>query len=160
MNQLRLFLLALAIGLVLVSCQPGAEGTATPAAEETATPATATPAEFNLGEPFTLAGGQAAVNSSAGLRLRFEEVLEDSRCPTEVECVWTGQARIALLVQQGEGEPIRVAFNTNPAPGQNQQTAEVGEYTIELQSLDPYPETTAAIPFQDYRATLIVSKAD
>jgi hypothetical protein len=141
----RFGFLVLLFGLMLVGCQLGIE-------------TEMNPASANLGEVFTVAAGEEATINGENLRLRFVEVLEDSRCPTEVNCAWTGQARIAITVQQGEGEPVTVAFNTNPAPDQNQQTAVVGAYTIELQSLEPYPQTTAAIPFEEYRATLVVRK--
>jgi hypothetical protein len=53
-----------------------------------------------------------------------------------------------------------VAFNTNPAPGQNAQTAQVGEYEITLLSLEPYPQTPEdPIDLEQYRATLEVSKS-
>src|SRR5687767_3708482 len=128
MNKLRLSLLVVVLAAALVGCQPG-QGT-----EEN-------PAQFNLDEVFTLGGGQEATINGENLRLRFEAVLEDSRCPTQVNCVWTGQARIAVAAQVGEEEPVTVEFNTNPAPDQNVQTAEVGGYTIELQGLEPYPQT-------------------
>ena len=54
--------------------------------------------------------------------------------------------------------PTTVEFNTNPAPGQTVKVADVGPYSIELQSLDPYPQTPDAIAFKDYRATLVVHK--
>jgi len=43
--------------------------------------------------------------------------VEDSRCPTQVNCFWTGQARTALDVQPDRSGWTRVEFNTNPAPG-------------------------------------------
>jgi hypothetical protein len=50
-------------------------------------------------------------------------------------------------------------FNTNPAPGQTRQTTEVGAYTVELKSLDPYPQTPDdATALEDYSATLLVRK--
>jgi len=56
---------------------------------------------------------------------------------------------------RGGGSTI-VEFNTNPAPGQTVTVAEVGEYSIELQFLDPYPQTPEdLIAFEDYRATLV-----
>lgn len=73
--------------------------------------------EFGLNEAFTLSGGQEGLIASEGLRLRFAEVVEDSRCPTQVNCFWTGQARIALDVQPDRSGWTRVEFNTNPAPG-------------------------------------------
>jgi hypothetical protein len=116
--------------------------------------------EYDLGQVFTLGGGDEAVIRGTDLGLRFTEVREDSRCPKLVECFWTGQARIAVLVQQSAGDPTTVEFNTNPAPGQNVQTARVGRYAIRLQSLDPYPQTPEeSTALGDYRATFTVDEA-
>ena len=113
--------------------------------------------ESNLNEAFTLAGGQEGLIPSEKLRLRFAEVLEDSRCPTHVECFWTGQARIAISVHPDGSGPTTVEFNTNPARGQTAKVAEAGQYRIELQSLDPSPQTPDdPIPFENYRAGLVV----
>jgi hypothetical protein len=143
----KLWLLALVLGMTLVGCQWGQK-------------AAARPLEFSIDKEFILAGGQEATIRGEDLRLRFTEVLEDSRCPTQVECYWTGQARIAVLVQPPGREPTTVQFNTNPAPGQNVQKAQVGEYTVSLQSLDPYPQTSdESIALEQYRATLVVHKA-
>jgi hypothetical protein len=120
--------------------------------------AAAAPPEYNLNEVFALGGGQQASIRGENLSLRFTDVLEDSRCPTAVDCVWTGQARIAVEVQPQGSAPTVTEFNTNAAPGQRLQTTRVGAYTIELQSLAPYPETTEPIAFEDYRATLLVTK--
>lgn len=92
--------------------------------------------------------------------MKFVNVLEDSRCPTEVECFWTGQARIVVEIAATGGDPVSVEFNTNPAPGQTIATATVSDYTIELLSLEPYPETIEqSIPLGDYRALLYVRTA-
>lgn len=142
--MIRGWLFAMALVLAVAGCQVSREARAD---------------SVGIDQPFTLHGGQEATISGQELRLRFTEVLEDSRCPTQVECFWTGQARIALAVTQGGSAPSTVEFNTNPAPGQNRQTADVSGYTIELQSLDPYPQTSEdAIAFANYRATLLVRK--
>lgn len=139
--------LAVLIGIALVGCG------SSPVAE-------AGPVTFTLNDAFPLRGGQEAATRDQDLRVRFTDVLEDSRCPTEVECVWTGQARIEIEVQPAGSDPTTTEFNTNPAPGQNVQTARVGEYTIRLESLDPYPRTTHESPaLEDYTATLSVQKA-
>ena len=121
--------------------------------------AEADPVEYTLGQEFSLTGGQEATISGENLRVRFTDVLEDSRCPTDVECFWTGQARIAVSVEPAGRAATRVDFNTNPAPGQNVQTVDVDDYTIALQSLDPYPRTPDdGIAFEDYKATLVVQR--
>jgi hypothetical protein len=144
--MMRLWVLVAVLGVALAGCQLNRE-------------ARADPLEFALDQEFVLSGGQEAAIRGENLVLRFSEVREDSRCPTQVECVWSGQARIALAVRPPVGEPTTVTFTTSPAPSQDNLTAEVGGgYTIWLRALDPYPQTTAAIPFQDYRATLAARK--
>lgn len=116
--------------------------------------------EAGLDQEFALHGGQQVTIRGADLRLRFADVLEDSRCPTEVECFWTGQARIAVDAELVQGAPTTLEFNTNPAPGQGRLTNDVGGYTIELKALDPYPKTPDASPeLTDYSATLSVRKS-
>ena len=121
--------------------------------------ADADPVTFTLGQEFTLGGGQEAVFDGGDLRVRFSELLEDSRCPTEVECFWTGQARIAVVVQ-AVGRPAATAyFNTNPAQGENEQSVRAGDVTVDLRSLEPYPRTPDdPIAFEDYRVTLLVQR--
>lgn len=121
--------------------------------------AQADPVDADLDQVFVLGGGQQATVRGENLHLRFSDVLEDSRCPTQVECFWTGQARVAIEVVPDGRAPTATEFNTNPAPGQNSQTTQVDGYTIELQSLDPYPQTIdESIALEDYRATLAVRK--
>jgi hypothetical protein len=140
----RLSLLVAVLLLALAGCQATRE-------------AEADPVEFALNQEFTVSGGQEAVISGEILRLRFSDVLEDSRCPTEVECFWTGQARIAVLVEPSGSPSTTVDFNTNPAPGQNVQTRRADGYTISLKSLDPYPRTPDdSIALDEYRATMSV----
>jgi len=121
--------------------------------------AEADPVEFALGQQFPLSGGQEATIAGENLRVRFTDVLEDSRCPTEVECFWTGQARIAAAVEPAGREATIVDFNTNLAPGQNVQSVDVDGYTIDLKSLEPYPHTPDdGVALEDYTATLVVRR--
>jgi hypothetical protein len=144
-NKLWTWPFVVLLGLALTSCQ----------VDE---PARADVPEFSLNEAFTLSGGQDGLIPSERLRIRFADVMEDSRCPTQVECFWTGQARIAVSVQPDGSGSTTVEFNTNPAPGQTVKVATAGQYSIELQSLDPYPQTPDPISLEDYRATLVVRK--
>lgn len=145
-SAVRRALSVAAMTMALTACQLGHE-------------ADADPVQFTLGQEFELGGAQEAVFSGEDLRVRFSELLEDSRCPTEVECFWTGQARIAVIVDQ-TGHPSATAyFNTNPAPGENMQTVQAGDYVVELKKLDPYPRTPEdGISFEDYKATLLVRR--
>jgi hypothetical protein len=141
----RLLFVAL-LALALAGCQMSRE-------------ADADPVTFTLGEQFSLGGGQEAVFGGGDLSVRFSELLEDSRCPTEVECFWTGQARIAVIVQSIGRAATTAYFNTNPAPGEGVTSVRAGDYTVELISLEPYPRTPDdPIAFEDYRASLVVNR--
>ena len=145
--MIRALLVAIATTLALMGCQHARE-------------AQADDVGFHLNEAFVLAGAQDAVIAGEQLRMRFDEVPEDSRCPVRVQCVWSGLARVDLVIQVQDAAPKTVAFNTNPAPGQNVQTVRVDDYVIELLSLEPYPQTAEdAIRLQQYRATLVVRKS-
>ncbi len=112
-----------------------------------------------LGDTFTLGYGETAVIQTEDLQFTFDEVLEDSRCPTQVQCFWTGQARLVITARQGDAAPVSLEFNTNPAPNENLQTISFGEYRVDLQSIDPYPqEADKSIELADYRVTLQVNK--
>jgi len=143
---MKTWLLIMALLLASVGCQSQA--------------AQADPTEAGVEQEFVLHGGQEVTIRGTDLRLRFTDVLEDSRCPTEVECFWTGQARIAVQAELGQGAPTTLEFNTNPAPGQGKLTNDADGYTVELRSLDPYPKTPDDSPaLTDYSATLLVRKA-
>ena len=114
-------------------------------------------ADPGLDRDFTLGGGQEA--SVDGLRVRFADVLEDSRCPARVACFWSGQARLTVVAQTEDAPPTTVEFNTNPAPSQDVSSVRVGDYTVTMRSLAPYPQTPEdATPLVDYRLTLSVAK--
>jgi hypothetical protein len=122
------------------------------------TPASLTPpVKITLGQPFSLALDQYGRLDSAGLGVKFYEMVEDTRCPRQVECEIPGWARIAIYAWVTNIEPIEFILNTDPATNRN--VVLYGEYQIRLLRLDPYPETPESdIAPQDYRATFVVSK--
>lgn len=136
---------ALALSVALTGCQ--------------VCQAAADPVAFALDRDFVLGGGQEASVDGGGLRVRFTDVLEDSRCPALVECFWTGQARLTVLVQPDGDTSTAIEFNTNPAPGQGVSSGRVAQYTVTMRSLEPYPQSPDdATPLEDYRVTLSVAK--
>src|SRR5262245_59037767 len=136
--------------------KPQPTKTATPKPTKTPVPQPTSLSTAELDEPFELAGGAETTVGSEGLLLHFESVLEDSRCPTQVECFWSGQARILITASQAGEETVKLEFNTNPAPDQTVDTLPAYNYSVQLLQLDPYPQTTNAIPFPDYQAQLLV----
>lgn len=115
--------------------------------------------EAQLNEPFILAGGQSIILSDANLQLTFTQVVEDSRCPKQVDCFWSGRIMIEVAVQQGSDAPQMITLETSVAPSEETNTVKVLGYTVYLANVDPYPDDPdVTIPFEAYQATLTVSQ--
>jgi hypothetical protein len=102
-----------------------------------------------LGRPFTLEIGQSAEVANTNLTVRFLAVPADSRCPTDVQCVWSGNARVDLRTGG-----VDRSLNSHEEP----RATDVGEYRIELIGLAPQPKSTESIAPASYSATLIVTR--
>ncbi len=87
---------------------------------------------------------------SNDLTIRFNSVLEDSRCPTGVQCAWEGNAEILLELSGGSLETVHL--NTG---AQFPRTEIYNGYTVTLQDLKPYP--TEGIHIDESRYTAILS---
>jgi hypothetical protein len=118
----------------------------------------ANPAEnsFELGDTVTIAFNQTAVLESDDLKITFTGITEDSRCPTNVECVWEGRA-VAGFKAEKKGD-IRVFNLTNNEQSEVEpkQSIEVFGRTVKLLDVLPYPENPASIPAGDYKVKFVV----
>ncbi|CAK8721339.1 hypothetical protein KKHLCK_10585 [Candidatus Electrothrix laxa] len=85
------------------------------------------------------------------LTIRLTSVLEDSRCPTDMQCAWEGNAEIMLELSGGDLETVHL--NTGP---QFPSTETYNGYTITLQELKPYPTEGMSIGESDYIAVLSI----
>jgi hypothetical protein len=145
----RLLLFVIALGLALTAC-------ATPPPRLTATPDASTAPR--LAQPFVLALGQSATLSDAPIKISFDGISEDSRCPKQVTCVWIERVVLDLTAQVGQGAPMTLTLATLHSPKQTNRAA-LDAYEIVLQSVQPYPETPDnPIRLEDYRAEFVVQR--
>jgi hypothetical protein len=84
----------------------------------------------------------------ARLSIRFVELVEDSRCPADAQCVWAGNAKIKIRVTMN-GRSHDISLDTN---GQHQAATAEG-YSIKLLSLTPAPRSNIRIDRNGYVAT-------
>ncbi|WP_437918465.1 hypothetical protein [Sphingobacterium sp. LRF_L2] len=85
------------------------------------------------GEQFFLADEQFNVT--------FSQVLEDSRCPEGVNCVWEGIAAVELTLTGTYTRPQTVKIATYNLPSKNySSTCNFNHYTLRLLKLEPYPK--------------------
>jgi len=99
-----------------------------------------------LDRDIELAPGQSAQAST--VRVTFEGVASDSRCPVDVVCVWEGDAVVRLLLSHPEGNGTKELHTAGP------RSASFQGIRIELVRLDPAPRTTQTIPPDRYRLVL------
>ena len=85
-----------------------------------------------------------------GVRIRPIDIVEESRCPSDVTCIQAGTVRVALLVVSGMGT------STNTMALGDEITTEAE--TITFVAADPDPISTSSISKEAYRLTFMVTK--
>ena len=110
------------------------------------------PDRVRADQPFDLGVGQTATTTD-DLRIRFDTVRSDSRCPMDVQCVRAGEAVIAITLSLPGEAAVGRELETVPAKSQTT----FSRFTITLSSLAPSPRSDRQIQPHDYIATFIVS---
>lgn len=103
-------------------------------------------------EQIVVKNGQQKVTKTGRLTVKFVELLEDSRCPANVTCVWAGIARVKLRLTKN-GKTADVELNTT----NNKSTIFQG-HSISLEGLQPRQTTTSKYSPSAYSATLSVAR--
>ncbi len=98
---------------------------------------------------FALRVGQEARVGGTMLRIVFLGVDDDSRCPSDVMCVWAGNAAVRIGVTYGTGPTVAYVLNTGIDP----RFADLASYRLTLTRLEPDPVSTSRIPAERYVAT-------
>ena len=110
-----------------------------------------------LGRSFTLKAGRQVTLQGGKLRIKFAAVEEDSRCPSDVTCVWAGNASVRLEVSARGKDNQNLTLSTGHGATFVSEREYHG-YKVRLVALNPYPRSTQHIAPGDYVATLLVTK--
>ena len=98
--------------------------------------------------PPTDAGPTARLGQFAytnGPRVRPIEVVEDSRCPALVRCVWAGRVRVLVLIElRGGNEELRTTLTLG-------ESLSVADGTLTLVAAEPAKMQPGAIDPRAYR---------
>jgi len=129
-------LLGLAAVLVLLACPPQ-DG------ERSA----------SLGETATLRVGDSVTVEGESLEVSFDDVLRDSRCPPDVQCIRAGEAVVVLTVTGDGGEGHRLELEVPPGGG---AASSYRDHRIRIVSLEPPASATRRIERKDYVLELVV----
>jgi len=109
---------------------------------------------IRLGQEFELKINQEAAIEGEGLAVVFESVVEDSRCPEGVDCIWSGNAKIRIRSSKQKHAPAPIELNTNVEP----KSSSYLDYEIKLVALKPRPKADKPVQSNEFKATLIITK--
>lgn len=110
------------------------------------------PRPLPLGEEVTLAPGETA---GSDVRLVFERVASDSRCPIDALCIWEGDALVVATLR-AVGAECAVELHT---AGSLPHEGTCAGYGVRLSRLTPAPRAASPVPASAYRATFVVTRA-
>lgn len=100
----------------------------------------------------TTPGGQANDDSAVGigdvarvgdLRIRPDKVAEDSRCPVNADCFWSGRIVLAVTIYHGTVESRAKISSIEPS--------RFADGILKLVSVTPEPHTEKIIRESDYQ---------
>lgn len=142
---------------VITRAAPTPNATIVSKPTQAATPPNGLPTQ-TLDAPFTTRIHQTQWLPDAQMQLTVNSVLEDSRCPSTVTCVWSGRAVFGLtLLQDGQ----LGYFRLSTMPPDAQRIVYFRGYAVELLEVAPYPQNPGeTIPDKEYRVKLVVRKQD
>ena len=101
-------------------------------------------APIALGTSTALRVGESRLVAGTSTSVGVTELVEDSRCPTGVQCVWAGRVRMALRL--GSNAATLATDSSFAAEG----------LSVRLDSVLPYPSSETRIATSDYRAFVTV----
>lgn len=109
---------------------------------------------FSLGlqHDFKIYGEYQTTDHS--LKFTITEI-NDSRCPSDVVCVWEGKADVKIEVESPLAGSIVLSTHQSSV---YTSIDTLGNYSFQLMDVSPYPISTKTIQLEDYKVTLQIEK--
>lgn len=106
----------------------------------------------SLDQEIQLAPGEQAAFAQQGLTVEFVRIAGDSRCPSDVTCVWAGEVKVLLStrIKASKAEQHEIAAG---------QHATVGGFRLVVVQVQPERISTREISPEEYRVTLRVERS-
>ncbi|WP_316505405.1 hypothetical protein [Nitrosopumilus sp.] len=106
--------------------------------------------------PFSLHLNQTAHIPSYDIQITFSKILEDSRCPSDVQCVWEGNVQIQLDILKEERKLKSIDLSLGA--DDNTRIYLLDKFYLELIQVEPYPTSSSSdeILPSDYSAVFVV----
>ncbi|HSI88913.1 MAG TPA: hypothetical protein VK918_07635 [Pyrinomonadaceae bacterium] len=98
--------------------------------------------------------GQTGCSEATSIEIQFIRVVEDSRCPEGVDCIWAGRAVVEVRAAKDglSSETVSLSSDGDTA------SFEFSGYRIHFEKLEPYPKEGEKIGEGDYKAWFRLEK--
>jgi hypothetical protein len=103
---------------------------------------------FGVQNEFKINGDYHSSDNS--LNFTITEI-NDSRCPSDVVCIWAGKVDVKIKVESPVAGTITLSTYDNPVDT-------VGNYSFKIIDVSPYPISTKTIKLEDYVVLLSIEK--
>src|SRR5437867_1183279 len=110
------------------------------------------------GTQFQLKVNQTTSLESDSIKVKFLNVTTDSRCPSDVTCVWQGEVKIHVNIIENNKDLGNFSL-TSRAGQEDLAIQSFDGYSIQVVKVEPYPTSGNKISLSDYVATLVISKS-
>jgi heat shock protein HslJ len=109
----------------------------------------------NLGQEVELKIGQTVSIEEEQIKVKFAEVVTDSRCPNGATCIWQGEVTCILDITYLDYKYRKTIIQ----PGLTQEPSRdvFEEYSITY-NVQPYPELDKDIKTSEYRLQIVIEK--
>ena len=99
------------------------------------------------------------VSEPSNIDVKFLNVTGDSRCPSDVTCIWQGKSTIIINVMKNSQNVGN--FSLTSGLGDKNATVQISDgYFLQLTKVEPYPTSGTKISLSDYVVTFTLSKSD
>ena len=87
--------------------------------------------------------GQTNFLKEQQMNVTFKGIISDSRCPTGVNCIWAGAAKVSVEVMTTTSRPMLIELSSLDLTSRNfVKTQNFAGYNITLEKVLPYPNQT------------------
>lgn len=104
-----------------------------------------------------LAFEESATITKGNFEIEFIDLVEESRCPTNLDCIWEGRAVVSLALIGVETINIELATE-NSIDGTGKLTAIHNNHLIKLLTINPQPINDVLVPEEDYEVVLEITE--
>jgi hypothetical protein len=104
-----------------------------------------------INKSFEIKKGILKANAEEGINIKLDSVVTDSRCPSDVECIWAGTAAASFTCKIESARKICFVLFINA-------DTVINGYRIKHLDLKPYPVSTIQTFPDDYTAEILITK--